>query len=103
MKLVASLLQQTVFDIALQEMGHAEAVFEILIDNETLTLSTELSSGQQLVINHPTQDQSIVDTYQVNQTKPGNGLSLTIQVLGTADGKAIKTNTGKYIKIKIKK
>jgi len=103
MKLIASLEQQTVFDIALQQSGNAEAVFDILIDNNTLTLSSELTSGQQLVINHSTLDQSIVNNYQANKTKPGNGLALTIQVLGTADGKAILTNTGKYIKIKIKK
>jgi len=35
MKLIASLEQQTVFDIALQESGNAEAVFDILIDNNT--------------------------------------------------------------------
>jgi len=103
MRQITALDQQTVFDIALQESGSAEAVFDILADNSSLTLSSELTSGQQLIINQATVDQSIVDNYTANSRKPGNGIGMVIQVLGTADGKAILTSTGKYIKIKIKK
>jgi len=103
MKLVSALEQQTVIDIALQELGSAEAVFDVLASNSSLTLDTELTSGRELVISSSVTDNSIVNNYSANKTKPGNGISSTILVLGTADGRAILTNTGKYIKIKIKK
>ena len=103
MKLVTALEQQTVYDIALQELGSAEAVFDLFADNTSFTLDTELTSGQEVLINRSVTDASIVNNYIANRTKPGNGIALTIQVLGTSDGRAILTDTGKYIKIKIKK
>lgn len=103
MKLILALEQQTAFDIALQELGSAEAVMDLILDNDTITLDTELASGQELIINRSVSDASITDHYTANRIKPGNGVALTIQVLGTSSGRAIKTNTGKYIKIKIKK
>lgn len=103
MKLVTTLEQQTVFDLALQEYGSAEAVFDLLLDNSTLTLDTELISGRKLVISRDPSEVNVVNNYIDNSIKPGNAMEAKIQVLGTSDGKAVLTSGGKYIKIKIKK
>jgi hypothetical protein len=41
---------QSIYDVALQEYGSAEAVFDLLKDNN-LTLDTTLVAGQELSIN----------------------------------------------------
>lgn len=103
MKAINILEQQTLFDISLQELGSAEGVFDLLMANSTLKLDSELASGQEVIINSSILNASLVDTYTRSSIKPGNGIGALIQVLGTGDGKAILTNSGKYIKIKIKR
>jgi hypothetical protein len=99
---VTILEQQTVFDLALQELGSAEGVFDILAANTTMSLDADLASGQKMIVSSTAINTTLVDTYLNNSIKPGNGIGAVIQVLGTADGRAVLAN-GKYIKIKIKK
>ena len=103
MRKITVLEQQTVFDLALQELGSAEGVFDILSGNSSLYLDSDLTSGYEMLIDPAAINTSLVSAYANGSIKPGNGLAYTIQVLGTPDGRAIKTNTGKFIKIKIKK
>lgn len=103
MKMIIALEQQTIFDLALQELGSAESVFDLIAANTSLRLDSEIVSGQEMIIDAAIENATLVSTYSAKSIKPGNGIGAVIQVLGTSDGRAILTNTGKYIKIKIKR
>lgn len=54
---------QTIFDIALQYYGAAEGVIKLIEDNPTLSLTSELESGQVLSILQEPDKYEIVSYY----------------------------------------
>ena len=97
-----ALHNQTIYDISIQEYGSAEGIFSLLTDNTGLTLSTELTGGQELQVKTDPVSVNVKNYYTTNNLKPANGKGITIDILGTRDDKGILIG-GKFIKIKIKK
>jgi len=61
--------QQTVFDIAVQEYGSIEGVFDLLDGNDNLELDSDIVSGTMLKTGTVI-DQSIVGYYTKNNIVP---------------------------------
>lgn len=62
--------RQTLWDIAIQEYGTVEAVFDLLSDNPSLTINTALIAGQQLIISSPVMNQDVYDYFKKNNLNP---------------------------------
>ncbi|MDR3287049.1 MAG: LysM domain-containing protein [Prevotellaceae bacterium] len=72
--------RQTLLDIAVQEMGSAEAVFELAAANN-LSITDEPENGQILQIPQSTGEyvpRQIVNYYNVNKIKPATAIENTI-------------------------
>jgi len=65
--------RQTAFDIALQEWGSIEGVFELLVANPGLSLDSNIPAGTVLRIEGTVISQPVVDFYKKNDIKPATG------------------------------
>jgi hypothetical protein len=72
MKKVKVLNNQTIWDIALQEYGDVTGVFQILTDNPSIDLDTDLTEGTILYINGEPLNQDVVSYYKEKEIKPAN-------------------------------
>ena len=64
---------QSVFDIAIQEYGSIEGVFDLLKNNPGLEFDSDIESGTALNTSGTIIDQSVVDYYKKNNIKPATG------------------------------
>jgi len=78
MKQVEAQYNQTVWDIALQEMGSIEGVFDILENNAFIRPDMALSAGQALLVPDKVINAGVVDYYERNGIKPASGLGEAI-------------------------
>ena len=74
MRVVVATQGQTIYDIAIQEYGCYEGVFQIMKDNEGFGLSTELVAGQSVNIQDTVPEltvdnQAIAQQFKVNNTR----------------------------------
>lgn len=74
MKQVTAVTGQTLFDIALQEMGSAEGVFDILNSNPFLRLDMAIPGKTIVLVPEIILQQPVVDYYTLNGIKPVSGL-----------------------------
>jgi hypothetical protein len=68
MSSIIVLYGQSLFDIAVQEYGSIEAVFQLADDNDIYDITAELSPGTELIIDK----NMIIDTNVVNYYKNNN-------------------------------
>ena len=80
MKTVIALQDQTLFDIALQEMGSIEGVFDILAANAFLRLDMAIAAGTNILVPKTVINASVVDYYQRNNIRPVSGLGEEISI-----------------------
>ncbi|NPV35069.1 MAG: hypothetical protein HPY80_00210 [Bacteroidales bacterium] len=73
MKAITARKNQTVFDIALQELGSIEAVFDILAANSFLRPDKAIDEGQIIYIPSEIIKPSVVDYYKRNYIYPSTG------------------------------
>ena len=73
MKIVIAQTGQTLFDIAVQEMGSAEGVFDILDLNPFLRLDMSIPAGVNVLVPDQVIKPSVVDYYLKNNIKPVSG------------------------------
>lgn len=64
--------RQTVFDIAVQEMGAVDAAFDLARLND-LSVSAILKSGQVLKLPNDPADVAVVNEYKIKGWKPATG------------------------------
>ena len=73
MKIVVVQENQTIYDIALQEYGSVEGIFQIMEDNE-VDLETNVTVDQEILIDQDQViDQSVVDYYAKEGILVANG------------------------------
>lgn len=76
-RVITVLKEQTIWDIAVQEYGSAEGVFQLMEDNPEVTgLDAVLTVGQLLKIKTAPLEQSILNFYQDNDLHPVTGALL---------------------------
>ena len=73
MSKVTTYADQSVFDIALQEYGSVEGVFDILGANAGLQLDSHIAPGTLLQLPGIPVKQAVVDYYKKNNIKPATG------------------------------
>jgi hypothetical protein len=73
MKTITARKNQTIFDIALQELGSIEAVFDIMAANSFLRPDKTIAEGQIIYIPLEIIRPAIVDYYQRNGIYPATG------------------------------
>jgi hypothetical protein len=78
MKTVIAQAGQTLFDIALQEMGSVEGVFDILDSNPFLRLDMAIPAGTKVLVPDTVLQPGIVDYYTRNSIHPASGLGEVI-------------------------
>ena len=72
---VPVLNNQSLFDIALQVYGSAEAAFTLALENG-LTVTDDLTSGEELQFSQANMsNRRVVDFYRINIIKPATGLT----------------------------
>jgi len=64
---------QSLFDLAVQALGGAEAAFSLALEND-LPITEELTAGQ-IIIAVGTQNKAIADYYENKQLKPATGIT----------------------------
>lgn len=67
------LSSQSIFDLAVQELGSVEAAFELALLND-LSLTDNLTAGQMLELSDK-QNRAVADYYAANGLKPATGLT----------------------------
>ncbi|MDP2723212.1 MAG: hypothetical protein Q8O72_10675 [Bacteroidales bacterium] len=70
---VTAYSRQSVFDIAIQEFGSIEAVFDLLVANPGLAFDSMIASGTTLKITPAILYKDVVDFYQKYALKPATG------------------------------
>jgi len=80
MKIITAQANQTVFDIALQETGSYDGVFEILKANAFLRIDMALEAGQIVFVPDTVIKPNVVDYFTRNNIKPVTGLGETISL-----------------------
>jgi len=80
MKTVIALSGQTIFDIALQEMGSIEGVFDIIASNAFLRLDMAIAPGTKVLVPDKVINASVLDYYTRNNIKPVSGLGEEISI-----------------------
>jgi hypothetical protein len=80
MKVVTAVNNQTLYDIALQEMGSIEGVFDILIENPFLRLDMAMSAGTKVLVPEKVISAQVVDYLERNNIKPIRGLGEQITI-----------------------
>lgn len=78
MKTIEAVEGQTLFDIAIQELGSPEGVFDILKSNAYLRLDMALEAGQVVFVPDAVIKPAVVDYYARNEIKPVSGTGETI-------------------------
>lgn len=73
MKQITTYNDQTVFDIAIQEMGSVEGVFELIDMNPELKLDLSFPAGMIVTIPKTVINAQVVDYYSRNNIKPVSG------------------------------
>ena len=74
MKTITAEANQTVFDIAIQDMGSVEGVFDILEANAFLRLDMSIPAGTKVLVPDTVIDADVVDYLSRNGFKPASGL-----------------------------
>ncbi len=74
MKTVTAIANQTVWDIALQEMGDIVGAFDIMAQNAFIRPDTELTVGQLVLVPDTVIGAGVVDYFTRNNIKPVSGL-----------------------------
>ena len=74
MRTVTAGTNQTLFDIALQEMGSIEGVFELLAANPSLALDANIAPLTELNIPGAIINRQVTDYYSKNNIKPATGI-----------------------------
>jgi len=80
MKTIIALSGQTLFDIALQEMGSIEGVFDILDANAFLRLDMAIASGTKVLVPDKIINSAVLDYYTRNNIKPVSGIGEEISI-----------------------
>lgn len=76
---------QSIFDIAVQEFGTMEELFNIIVDN-SLTLNTKVVSGQELVVNKvDVGDENVKDFVTLKNITFNNNQGITIPPILAGD------------------
>jgi hypothetical protein len=88
MKTIISQANQTVWDIAIQEMGSPEGVFPIMAANAFLRLDVTIPAGTAIQVPDTVIDADVVDYLSRNGIKPATG---TGDELNLTDDNMIKT------------
>jgi hypothetical protein len=78
MKRITALRDQTLFDIAIQQLGSVEGVFDILDANPSLRFDYSIPSGTKVWIPIATIDTNIIKFYDTNNLHPATGLEKEI-------------------------
>ena len=74
-KTVKVLDGQTIWDIAIQEYGSIEAIFQLMQDNSSLSLAVPLVGGVLLKLNGIPVNKPVADYFQANHLYPVSGRS----------------------------
>ena len=77
---------QNIFDVAIQELGTLELLFdEILIPNK-ISVNSKLNSGQEIILsNYGKGDESVKDYFRINNIQLNNGQDIQLPpVIGGA-------------------
>lgn len=69
---------QSLFDLALQEYGAIEAVFDVMENNNISNINSPISDGDKIVIKGEIVNPSIASYYKENNIKVVSGSSLVI-------------------------
>ena len=80
MKTIIAENGQTIFDIAMQEMGSIEGVFDILENNAFLRLDMAIAAGTRVLVPDKVINSGVVDYYTRNNIKPASGLGEEINI-----------------------
>jgi len=80
MKVIIAQNGQTLFDIALQEMGSVEGVFDILDSNPFLRLDMAIPAGTKVLVPDTVLQPGIVDYYTRNSIHPASGLGEEVSI-----------------------
>ena len=72
---------QNILDIALQEYGSIETVFDVLEDNEQFDITGDLSVYQDLKVGREAFKRDIVAYYMANNVKPATGTTREDELL----------------------
>jgi hypothetical protein len=75
MKVIEALDGQSIFDIALQNYGNAEAVERIIIDNPTLSITGTIAVGTRIKItddDDSLKNKSVLEYFTKKNIKPAN-------------------------------
>ncbi len=75
MRSVFSQNSQNIWDIAIQYMGSAEAVFDILKLNPDLRTDTNIETGTEIFVPDKPINQHVVDYYSLNMIVPATGVN----------------------------
>ncbi|MFK5855370.1 MAG: hypothetical protein QM503_04500 [Bacteroidota bacterium] len=86
---------QSPFDIAIQEHGSIEGVFDLLAANPGLEFDSDIASGTVLKLGGEKSKWEVVDTYQKYNTKPATGDTDGLLIYCENDGGMI-TKTYNY-------
>jgi len=62
--------RQTIWDIAVQEYGGVDGVFQLIEDNPGLTIGSDLQGGQLLKIKSAPVNATVLAYMQLNNVKP---------------------------------
>ena len=68
------LSQQSIFDIAIQSLGTAEAAFELALEND-IALTKILTTGEPLVLSQASGSKQVAEYYKTKQLKPATGVT----------------------------
>lgn len=74
MKTITAEANQTVYDLAIQEMGSVEGVFEIIQANAFLRLDMSIPAGTKIFVPDTVIDADVVDYLSRNGIHPASGL-----------------------------
>lgn len=81
MKTITALTGQTVFDIAIQEMGSVEGIFEILEVNAFLRIDMAIPAGTRVLVPERIISAPVQDYYTRNNLKPASGIGEEISII----------------------
>ena len=65
--------RQSIFDVAIQQLGNVEAAFALALEND-LSLTDDLTAGQSVIVAGE-KSKAIADYYAAKQLKPATGMT----------------------------
>lgn len=82
MKTITALDKQTIWDLAIQEMGSVEGAFLILAENAFLRLDMSIPAGTKVLVPDTVLNADVVDYLSRNGYKPASGLGEDVDLTG---------------------